>query len=147
MNENSILGIAFDDYSQKELQHRLTMCLDGTRQCIIVTPNPEMLMASQKDAVFASILRQADIRSPDAIGVMYASAALHDAPITHRHSGIELLWMLAELCAKNGKRVLLVGGRTGVAEHAAIKLRAKYPMLDVRGVNPGIVRIKVDQVV
>lgn len=142
MNGNSILGIGFDDLSQSEIEERLSNCLLGDDACTIVTPNPEMIMAAQKDAAFASILSKSDIRAADAIGVMYASAALHDEPIQNRNTGVDLFWLLAELCAKHKKRLLLVGGRTGVAEHAALRLRNKYPGLDVRGVNPGIVRMK-----
>jgi N-acetylglucosaminyldiphosphoundecaprenol N-acetyl-beta-D-mannosaminyltransferase len=49
----------------------------------------------------------------------------------------EWLWQLSAFCAEKKYRLYLLGGRPGVAEEAARNLTARYPTLNVVGIQHG----------
>lgn len=42
----------------------------------VVTPNPEFILAAEKDADFRQVLNSADLVIPDGIGVVYSAKIL-----------------------------------------------------------------------
>ncbi|MBQ7500739.1 MAG: WecB/TagA/CpsF family glycosyltransferase, partial [Clostridia bacterium] len=54
-----------------------------------------------------------------------------------RVPGIELFERIVSLSGKNGWRIFLLGGKPGVADTAAQKLREKYPDMILAGTNDG----------
>jgi N-acetylglucosaminyldiphosphoundecaprenol N-acetyl-beta-D-mannosaminyltransferase len=50
-------------------------------------------------------------------------------------AGSDLVWLLAERAAGEGRRLYLLGGDDGVAERAASKLRAHAPNLEIAGTS------------
>lgn len=105
-----------------------------TRQ--ICTVNPEFLMEAQQDPGFAAMLRQADLRVPDGVGVLWA-ARLLGAPLTERVTGSDGIYRICEAAAQNGWRVFFLGAAPGVAQHTAAILSARSPGLIVAGVFSG----------
>jgi len=109
---------------------------------LIVTPNPEIIVAAQSDPEFLKALQDADLAIPDGIGIVWAlrilnteyripnkkSASPHSVFSIHnsvlsRLSGLDLMESLIGESAKRGWKVMLLGGKPGVAEKAAEKLR------------------------
>ena len=75
-----------------------------------VTPNPEFLLAAEKDPEFRAILNGADLTLPDGIGVIYAARIL-GRPLQGRVTGIDFAGdMLARLQATGGS---MCGTRDG----------------------------------
>ena len=94
---------------------------------VIATPNPEIIVAAQKDPELMAALQHADLSIADGWGVALALRALNSKLETlnsklQRISGIELMEALIEKAAKEGWKVMLVGGKPGVAQQAAEKL-------------------------
>jgi N-acetylglucosaminyldiphosphoundecaprenol N-acetyl-beta-D-mannosaminyltransferase len=102
----------------------------------IVTTNPEFVMAAQKDRVFRRILQEADLCIPDGIGLVLASRWLRQ-PLPERVPGSELVYHLAELVAKEGWRLFLLGAAPGVAEKAAAIFKSRNPSLVIAGTYAG----------
>lgn len=50
------------------------------------------------------------------------------------------IWQLAAFCEKKGFRIFFLGGRPGVAQTAADRLKGRYPQLAVVGVQHGYFR-------
>lgn len=83
----------------------------------VVTPNPEFILAAEKDADFRQVLNSADLVIPDGIGVVY-SAKILGTPLKERVPGIEFAAdMLAKLDQMGG-RLYLLGAKPGVAQEA-----------------------------
>jgi len=104
----------------------------------ICTVNPEFVMRAQEDDDFRRVLYGADLCLADGIGLVMASRHLRpDAPLPERVPGSELVYHLAELCARNGWRLFLLGAAEGVAAEAGELLTAKYPELVIAGTYSG----------
>ncbi|MEK7122610.1 MAG: WecB/TagA/CpsF family glycosyltransferase, partial [Patescibacteria group bacterium] len=76
------------------------------------------------------------------VGLFFASWFLHGwRHRLFRVTGVDFTWMLAELCAKQGKRIYLLGAGKGVAQKCALVLQKKYPSLQIVGAQEGIPKV------
>lgn len=103
---------------------------------VIYTPNPEIIMAAREDPAFRDVLNEADMCTPDGIGVVYASRMLRN-PVPERVPGFDLACGLLESIRKTGESVFLFGSKPGVAQEAQRRLEEKYPGLAVAGIHDG----------
>ena len=131
-----VLGVAFDDVTLDEAVDRALAMLEEDGPHMVATPNPEIVQRAQKDREFAGILAQADLVIPDGVGVVYAAKIL-GRPLKGRVPGIDFASALIGRMAGTGRRLYLLGAAPGVAEQAAVNLRAKYPGLVVCGAHDG----------
>lgn len=139
MNSVSIFGVRVDDIAADETSSLFLHWLNGATARVVVTPNPEFILLARQDAAFCGILNRADLSLPDGVGLRFAVSALTEETLRHRSTGIDALRSLAELCAANGKRLLLLGGSVGAADAAADALRNAYANLDCVSLDPGVV--------
>ncbi len=137
MDTLSLFNVPVHDLSAPALRGLFRSWLRENGQRTVVTPNPEFLLQARRDAAFRGLLGRADLSLPDGVGLRYASAALAERPLAHRHTGVDTLDLLAALCAEDGKSLLLFGGEGGRAEQAAEALRTRHPGLDVAAYDPG----------
>lgn len=102
----------------------------------VCTVNPEFIVDAREDPAFAAVLRRADLRVPDGVGVLWA-ANLLGAALTERVTGSDGIYRIAERAALRGWRVFLLGAAPGVAQATALRLRDLYPDLIVAGAYDG----------
>ena len=107
-----ILGVRVDQTSTSSALKKVASWVKEREKRYIVTPNPEMIVAAQKDEEFRRILNRADLAIPDGVGLRLADRRLQ------RVAGADLMLALI----KQGYKTLLVGGRPGVAQRAAERL-------------------------
>lgn len=131
-----VLGVAFDNVTIDEAVERGLELLEQEGPHLVVTPNPEIVQRANKDPEFSEILSRADLVIPDGVGVVYAAKIL-GRPLKGRVPGIDFASALLGRVAGTGKRLFLLGAAPGVAEQAAVNLRAKYPGLVVCGAHDG----------
>jgi len=123
---SKVLGIKLDITRKKEVLKKVESWLMANRgKRYIVTPNPEMVMLGQSDEEFKRALNGADIAIPDGIGLRLADKRLK------RVTGVEVMEGLVRLSAKKAWRVMLVGGKRGMAVKAAEGLRQRYGNLRI----------------
>ena len=96
---------------------------------VIVTPNPEQIVAAQTDKRFADILNRADVALPDGVGVVWASRLLNADPLRQTIPGVNFMKQLIKKAAKQGVGIGLIGGRDELAIKAFDCLRQSYPEL------------------
>lgn len=128
-----ILGVKIDKTTVRETIERIGQFLSSNRGHYIITANPEMLVAAQKDAEFREIINNADLVAPDGFGLILASKILRGKNgLTERISGIDLIIKIAENFGSDHK-IFLLGGQEGVAKMATEKLKEKFPDIKISG--------------
>ena len=134
--KTEILGVRFDDLTQQEAAQQGRQLLEEDKFHYVVTPNPEFLLAAEKDPEFRRVLNAADLVLPDGIGVVY-SAKLLGTPLKERVPGIEFAEAMLSALNDMGGRLYLLGAKPGVAEEAGRRICARYPALVLCGTHDG----------
>lgn len=129
MQKIEILGVKVSLVTDKEVVEWVRQWVgewqrEQRKKRLIVTPNPEQIVMSQKDEQFKRILNQADLAIPDGVGLVWASRWLFwrgkvRAEIKARVAGADVAVMIFKQAKKEGWRVFLLGGRQGVAGKVA----------------------------
>jgi N-acetylglucosaminyldiphosphoundecaprenol N-acetyl-beta-D-mannosaminyltransferase len=128
MNKVQILGVGIDDVSLSEAVSCVKTWLNdskGNKKYIIVTPNPEFLLAARNDPEFREILNRADLAIPDGAGLKLSGK------ITNVTPGVDLMEELCKLASREGYSIALIGGKKGVAERTKQCLVKRYPNLKI----------------
>jgi N-acetylglucosaminyldiphosphoundecaprenol N-acetyl-beta-D-mannosaminyltransferase len=134
-----VLGVPFDSVRLKEAAQRVASLVASGGAHLVVTANPELVMAAHRDPRVMEVVRQAALVVADGIGVVWASRRL-GTPLPERVPGIELMDALCGLAALQGWPVFLLGGLPGVADRAALALQRRHPGLRVAGTHHGYFR-------
>jgi N-acetylglucosaminyldiphosphoundecaprenol N-acetyl-beta-D-mannosaminyltransferase len=92
----------------------------------VVTANPEMIYAADRDLQLKTLINSAEIVTPDGIGVVWAARQL-GTPVPERVTGIDLAQALFSASNAGKWRFFFLGGRPGVSEQAARLVSAEYP--------------------
>lgn len=134
----NILGVAVHRVDVAETLDRIASWVDAPATTCrqICTVNPEFVIDAGRDPRFAAVLRRADLRVPDGVGVLWA-ARLLGAPLRQRVTGSDGIYHICARAAIEGWRVFLLGAAPGVAERAAEKLVARYDALQIVGTYAG----------
>lgn len=134
--KTEILGVRFDNLTQQEAAQRGRQLLEEDKFHYVVTPNPEFLLAAEKDPEFHRVLNAANLVLPDGIGVVY-SAKILGTPLKERVPGIEFAEAMLSALNDMGGRLYLLGAKPGVAEEAGRRICARYPALVLCGTHDG----------
>ncbi len=138
-NRVSVCGVGFDRVTANEAKSRLFRALSGEEAPLaLYTPNPEIVELACRDPELLRILNEAELSVADGIGVIRASRIL-GVPLPERIPGVELGEAMLAFCAEGGETlpVYFLGGKPGIAEKAAERMREKYPGLSVAGTADG----------
>lgn len=112
----------------------------------LATVNPEFIMAAQGHEEFRRVLNNTALSFADGMGVVWASRILGRA-LPERIAGVDVVERVAELAARTGLRIFLLGAAPGVAEEAALRLQGRYPKLIISGTFAGSPKIEEDDAI
>jgi N-acetylglucosaminyldiphosphoundecaprenol N-acetyl-beta-D-mannosaminyltransferase len=142
----SILGVPVDCVTMDETMECLANFLASDRPHLVVTADASGIAQAQSDPELMRLYREADLVTPDSIGVLWAARrAGHQiaAPV----SGVEILDRVCRLSAERGHRIFFLGAEPGVAELAAERMRLRHPGCNIVGVRHGYFPPESDEVV
>lgn len=147
MNKVDILGVKIDDITVQEALKIVEGWLKKPGKSFdkvyteqsrsaqdkhyIVTTNPEFIIASLHDPLLKKILNDADLSIPDGIGLKMTGK------VKNRISGTDLMEKLVDESRDWVATVGFLGGRDGVAEKCAERLKKKYPGLKISFAEEG----------
>lgn len=131
LSKKNILGVGVtDDTKENILEYILNSLEEKGKSYYIVTPNPEIIVAANKNKDFKNVLNNAKLALNDGVGVGLA-ASLMGNPLKERFTGVELVEKLCEESNDWPITVGFLGAGPNVAEKAAKCLKQKYPKLQV----------------
>ena len=136
MSRVDILGVGFDALTGEEAVARALELMGERRAAYVCTPNPEIVLMAREDPSLMDAVNGADLVLPDGVGVVWASRKL-GTPVPERVAGYDFL--LALLGCMEGS-VYILGGRAGVAELAAERIRTTFPGVTIAGTCDGFIR-------
>lgn len=131
-----ILGVHVDRADFASALEKGKAFLESDSAHAIYTPNPEIIMKAYRDAEYTDVLNRADMVVPDGIGVVYGSKIVK-RPVKERVAGFDLSCALLDYAAKAEKKLYLFGGKPGVSELAAEKIKERYPGILIAGTSHG----------
>ena len=131
-----ILGVRIDDVTFPEMLRILSDLVQSGGAHQISTVNTEFLMNARRDSGFAQVLRNTTLNVPDSTGILWGARWLGH-PLRERVTGSDGIYLIAELCARQGLRLFFLGAAPGVAKRAAHLLTLKFPDLIVCGTHAG----------
>lgn len=131
----TILGVAINATSLKEVVMYMNTAITGTICKHIITPNNEMLVEATRNAPFFDVLQQADYLLPDSTGLLLA-ARLTGQVLPCRVRGVDTMEQFC-LQADAATNVFLLGAAPGIAAKAAVVLQSKNPLLQIVGTHSG----------
>lgn len=140
----SVLGVRFDLAGFHQAAGIVCDWLKDEQKRYIVTPNPEFVVAAQKDNEFIEILKNADLSITDGRGIQIAARFL-GMPVPQRITGVDFIQELCEKFAKFKVPIFLLGGRNGAAEKCAEKLKEDFPGLQIVGTFEGVANMAGDR--
>ena len=138
-----VLGVAFDNVTMEQAAEMGGKMLQEDCFPYVVTPNPEFILAAEKDESFRKVINAADLVIPDGIGVIY-SAKILGTPLVERVPGIEFSAKMLEKLNEMGGRLFLLGAKPGVAEKAGENICAQYPNIVLCGTQDGYFKDEED---
>lgn len=131
-----IMGLQFDNVTMDEAVARAEAILSADRVCYAVTPNAEIAYEALHDASLRALINGADLVLPDGAGVVLASRLLK-TPLKQKVAGVDFADRLLALLEQTGGGLYLLGGKPGIAELAAEKMKQSHPQLHICGMADG----------
>ncbi len=131
-----VLGVGFDNLTMDEAIEATRALLSQGEGGYCVTPNSEIVYEATRDEPFRALLNGASLVLPDGVGILLG-AKLLKTPLKEKVAGVDYAERLCALLAELGKPLYLLGGKPGIAEQAAGKLRERYPSLQLCGIADG----------
>lgn len=137
MNQTvEVLGVSISKVTMNEAVSKVREFVKSDRFHSVYTPNPEFVMLAQEDKEFHKILQEADLVVPDGIGVVIASR-IKKNPLPERVPGYDLAQNTMKEAVEQGYKYYFFGGKPGVADEAAAKMRETYPGIQIVGTHDG----------
>ena len=141
-----IFGIPFDARNTSQTLDRIfefSASPDVERGCrIAATVNVDFIVntyyalkSTPCNPALAAVLRRAELVVADGMPLVWLSRLL-GTPLPERVAGSDLVPMIAERAAREGKKLYFLGGKEEYTRCAAERLRARYPGLEIELDSP-----------
>ncbi|SFJ24009.1 N-acetylglucosaminyldiphosphoundecaprenol N-acetyl-beta-D-mannosaminyltransferase [Paenibacillus sp. UNC496MF] len=137
----NILGVPFSKMTLSDtvklIQAKLAADARAeTKPFHLITANPEIVMAAKGQPELRRIVEEADLITPDGIGVVLA-AKWQGTRIPERVTGYDMLIRLLEGAAASGFSLYVLGADEETNAKAVDIIKAKYPGVEIAGRHNG----------
>ena len=128
----AVLGVPFHNVTMDETLALIEEQIREGGFHQVATANVDFLKNAMHDEGMRNILCSCDMVIPDGMPVVWMSRLI-GTPLKERVSGIDLVERLADLSARRGYSVFMLGASEVSSQRAAKVLRTKYPDLRIVG--------------
>ncbi len=133
VNRMKFMNSYIDNVTRDEAIVHIEKCIQKRKIGHVMTPNVDQIVRMEKDTYFKEICDNAELLLTDGHPLLWISK-WYGHPIKEKICGSDLVPYLCEIAAKKGYSVFWLGAAPGVAQRAAVKLRERFPNLNVAGV-------------
>lgn len=131
-----VMDVPVDNVTMEEAMEAAERLLAQDRTAYVVTPNAEIVYETLHNSALREVICQADLVLPDGAGVVLG-AKLLGTPLKEKVAGIDFGRNLMKRLEHTDKTFYFLGGKPGVAEAAAEKLKGQFPELSIVGTADG----------
>ena len=128
------MGLPFARVTREEVVDHVFRALERGDGGWIATLNLDYVRRCAADPDTRQLLSAPDLVVADGMPLLWA-ARLQGTPLAERVAGSDLVWLLAERAAREGRSLYLLGGNPSAAEGARARLVARWPNLRIVGVS------------
>src|SRR5271170_479996 len=128
----AVLGVPFNNVSMDEAVKIIEEKIEDGGFHQVATANVDFLMHAIHDQELQKILCSCSLVVPDGMPILW-SARLMGSRLKERVCGIDLVPRLAELAARRGYSIYLLGASDKSSQRAAEILQERYPELRIVG--------------
>jgi len=129
-----LAGLPFGRLTRYEVVEHVARALDRGTGGWLLTANLDFLRYLATDRRARELFGEVDLVVADGMPLVWA-ARLQGHVLPDRVAGSDLVWLLAERAARDGRSIFLLGGNPGAAEEAARRLRERWPTLRIAGIS------------
>ena len=128
----AVMGLPINSLSADEAVDTLERLIQsgGTHQAC--TMNEDIWLNALADPHLHRIVAGSSLVFPDGMPLVWASGLL-GCPLAERVTGVDLVPRLAELSARKGYKIFLLGAKPGVADRASRLLERNFPGVQIVG--------------
>jgi N-acetylglucosaminyldiphosphoundecaprenol N-acetyl-beta-D-mannosaminyltransferase len=129
-----LMGLRFASLTRAAVVDHVFRALDQGRGGWIATLNLDYVRRCATEPETEKLFSDVDLVVADGVPLLWA-ARLGGNPLPDRVAGSDLVWLLAERAAQEGRSLYLLGGNPGAAEAVRTQLQARWPQLRIAGVS------------
>lgn len=128
----AVLGVPFDNVTMNEAMDLIEEKIDERGFHQVATANVDFVMHAIHDQKLQEMLCACDLIVPDGMPIVWASR-LMGSRLKERVSGVDLIPRLAELAARRGYGIFLLGASEQSSRRASEVLKQRFPKLRIVG--------------
>ena len=102
---------------------------------VVCVANTHMLTEAYRRPDFGSILKQADLVTPDGMPIVWMLRLL-GASKQDRVAGLDIISALCQLASHHNVSVFFLGSHSAILERMQVRLNKEFPDLDIAGMEP-----------
>lgn len=125
-----VLGYPVDLVTKDEALAFTENCMKADKGFHVVTINPEIILAAEKNPELEVIIKKAELIIPDSTGMELAIKRQGHGHIK-KLAGIEFSEALIQSCAINNYKVAFLGATQEVIEQLEKEFKIKYPEINI----------------
>lgn len=135
MQRVRILSVPIDPLVTAQAVERILQMVAGEAQCMVATPNNEMLVEAARNPAFREVLQRTALNLPDSTGLLFAARHTKQH-LPERVTGVDAV---TALCMRLDAScpIFLLGAAPGIAGRAAVELQDRNPLLEIAGTYAG----------
>jgi N-acetylglucosaminyldiphosphoundecaprenol N-acetyl-beta-D-mannosaminyltransferase len=126
--------LPIDVVTRDEALERIAALVEAGQGGTVFTPNVDHVVLAESDERLRRAYAATSLSLVDGTPVLWACRAL-GYRVPEKISGSDLVAPLAQLCARRGFRLFLLGSTPAVLAEAACRLSARFPELAVAGTD------------
>jgi N-acetylglucosaminyldiphosphoundecaprenol N-acetyl-beta-D-mannosaminyltransferase len=134
-----IWGLPLAPLTATRLLDEIRRLIDAGAPSYFITANLNYAMLTSRLPDLQEVNRRAAFVVADGMPLVWASRRCA-TPLPERVAGSDLIFALSRMAAERGYRVFLLGAGPGVADTAAANLCARYPGLQIVGIEAPSIR-------
>jgi N-acetylglucosaminyldiphosphoundecaprenol N-acetyl-beta-D-mannosaminyltransferase len=127
-----VLGVPFDNVTMHEAVELIEEKIEERGFHQVATANVDFVVHAMRDRELQEVLCSCDLIVPDGMPIVWASR-LMGCRLKERVSGIDMVPRLAELAARRGYGMFLLGASERSSQAAAAVLKERFPRLRIVG--------------